>query len=333
VPDYSLGATASEESQCQMIRFFVTRGHDYTLRPVRKRLPVKAVSYDHLFRSPRLPSGTYIFADIDRLSFWDLELAAHAFLEMQRAGVRVLNNPARVKTRYALLRALHNAGLNDFNIYRADELPDLIRYPVFLRKAQSHTSPLTDLLHDRRALDVEIEKAVAAGTPLELMVVTEFAAEPVREGLYRKLSAFRIGDEIIPHLSVHDTNWLVKYGQHGIAGEDWYQDELDVLKRNPHREHLQKVFEIAGIQYGRADFGIYKGRVQVYEINTNPALHEPGAHPSSTRVESMRLCWTSYLDSLRRLDIANGRSVRLSNGTLQRHRLWSNLFVRSRKIG
>src|SRR5579862_8957769 len=117
-----------------MIKFITTRGHNYTLRPVRKTIgssKLSLMSYDDLFRSRRLPSGTYIFSDIDRLSFWDLELAAHAHHEMRNSGTRVLNDPAKVKTRYALLRALHKAGLNDFNIYRADELTDSIRYPVF----------------------------------------------------------------------------------------------------------------------------------------------------------------------------------------------------------
>ncbi|HEU0049167.1 MAG TPA: hypothetical protein VFQ43_16365, partial [Nitrososphaera sp.] len=66
------------------------------------------MTYDQLLRSRWLRQATYVFADIDRLSFWDLELAAHAYLEMERLGLRVLNNPAKVKTRYALLCALHS---------------------------------------------------------------------------------------------------------------------------------------------------------------------------------------------------------------------------------
>jgi len=39
-----------------------------------------------------------------------------------------------VKTRYPLLRALHSAGLNDFNVYRVAELTGVVRFPVFVRK-------------------------------------------------------------------------------------------------------------------------------------------------------------------------------------------------------
>jgi hypothetical protein len=94
-------------------------------------------------------------------------------------------------------------------------------------------------------------------------------------------------------------------------------------------EHLKKAFEIAGIEYGRADFGICKGRVQINEINTNPVVARPSPHPFAIRQESMRLCWEKYLEALRALDNGGGWPVRLPNGTLGR--AWMNLFVRTRK--
>src|SRR5439155_8210294 len=109
--------------------------------------------------------------------------------------------------------------------------------------------------------------------------------------------AFRVGDVIVPEISVHDNVWLAKYGQLGIAGEDLYRDELKLLQTNPFAEHLKKAFEIAGIEYGRADFGIYKGRDQIYEINTNPMINEPIPHPSDARRESTRICWENYLSA------------------------------------
>jgi hypothetical protein len=316
-----------------MIRFLVSRGHGYTHECLCKTPHAPSTSlmtYDQLLRSRWLRRATYVFADIDRLSFWDLELAAHAYLELKRLGLLVLNNPAKVKTRYALLRAFHRAGLNDFNIYRADEINASIRFPVFLRKSQLHHGALTDLLHSTTELENAITAAVGAGTPLENLVVVEFAAEPVRPGLYRKLAAFRIGDAIVPTISAHDTVWVAKYGQLGIAGEALYRDERELLKTNPFAELLKKAFEIAGIEYGRADFGIYKGRVQVYEINTNPMIDPPIPHPFAARRESNRLCWDRYLEALRALDSGDGWPVRLRNGTVQRHRVRMNLFVRTR---
>ena len=88
---------------------------------------------------------------------------ARAIAESQQIPLRFLEQQ---------LGALHKAGLNDFNIHRADDLSDAIRYPVFVRKAQSHTAPVTGLLKDRHELEREIENAVNAGTPRELLVVT-----------------------------------------------------------------------------------------------------------------------------------------------------------------
>lgn len=326
------------EEQCttaNMIRFLLTRGHSYTLKKVKRSRTAPRITithYDRIFRARWLRRGTYVFTDVDRLSFWDLELAAQTFLQLKAAGLKVWNNPARVKTRYPLLRALHEAGLNDFNVYRAAEDFSRARFPVFVRKLQNHREPLSDLLYTHSEARQVIDAAVAAGTPMENLIVIEYAAEPVRDGLFRKLSAFRIGDRIVPHISVHDTSWLVKYGQHGIGTEDIYREELELLKANPFADQLRRVFDIAEIEYGRADFGIYRGRIQIYEINTNPHVAAPGAHPSPIRRESMRLIWNLYLEALRAIDSPGGFPVWIPNGKLQKFRAWKNLVVRTRKV-
>jgi hypothetical protein len=318
-----------------MIRFLQSRGHSYTVKSVRKSRsapPVNVLNYDALIRSLRLPCATYIFTDLDRLGFWDLEHTSHLYLQMKSAGLRVLNNPATARSRYPLLRALRAAGLNDFNAYRADEIDSIEHYPVFVRKIHGHREPLSELLSTPQELQKTMDSAIAEGTPRENLLVIEFAAEPVRPGVYRKLSAFRIGDAIIPHISVHDTVWLVKYGRKFDNIEDLYQEELAMLQNNPHAEHLKKVFDIAGIEYGRADFGFYRGRIQVYEINTNPHVAPAGAHPSATRIASMNLSWEKYLAGLRAIDFTGGGAVSLGNGALQQHRPWKNLFARTRKV-
>jgi hypothetical protein len=318
-----------------MIRFFLTRGHSYTLKKVRRARKAPAVSlmnYDALLRARWLRRATCVFTDVDRLGSWDLELASQAYLQLKLAGVTVLNNPATVKTRYPLLRALHPAGLNDFNAYRVAELDGAVRFPVFLRKIYGHREPLSDLLQTRGLLDQTIAAAVNARTPVENLLIVEFAAEPVREGLYRKLAAFRIGDAIVPHSSVHDTHWLVKYGKLGIAGEELYREELESLQTNPFAEHLKKVFDLANIEYGRADFGFYRGRIQIYEINTNPYVAPGEPHPSPVREQSVCVGWEKYLSALRAIDSGGGWPVRLANGKLQRHRPWKNLLTRTRKV-
>ena len=318
-----------------MIRFLHSRGHSYTVKDVKTAPNAPAISclnYDALIRARSLRGGTYIFTDVDRLGFWDLEHASHLYLQMKSAGLRVLNNPATVRTRYPLLRALRAAGLNNFNAYRVDEMDSVERYPVFVRKIHGHREPLSELLQTRQDLQKTVESAIAAGTPRENLLVVEFAAEPLRPGLFRKMSAFRIGDAIVPHISVHDTVWLVKYGRKFDNIEDLYQEELSLLQTNPYSDHLKKVFDVAGIEYGRADFGFFRGRIQVYEINTNPHVAPPCEHPSATRVQSMNLSWQNYLSALRAVDSPGGSTARLGNGTLQQHRPWKNLLVRTRKV-
>ena len=318
-----------------MIRFLHSRGHSYTVKDVKTAPNAPAISclnYDSLIRARSLRGGTYIFTDVDRLGFWDLEHASHLYLQMKSAGLRVLNNPATVRTRYPLLRALRAAGLNNFNAYRVDEMDSVERYPVFVRKIHGHREPLSELLQTRQDLQKTVESAIAAGTPRENLLVVEFAAEPLRPGLFRKMSAFRIGDAIVPHISVHDTVWLVKYGRKFDNIEDLYREELGLLQRNPYSDHLKKVFDIAGIEYGRADFGFFHGRIQVYEINTNPHVAPPCEHPSATRVQSMNLSWQNYLSALRAVDSPGGSTARLGNGTLQQHRPWKNFLARTRKV-
>jgi len=318
-----------------MIRFLHTRAHDYTLKQVRessKATAIRCMEYDALIRAWSLPGGTYVFTDVDRLGFWDLEHVSHLYVQMKSAGLRVLNNPAVVRTRYPLLRALRAAGLNDFNAYRVDEIDEVEHYPVFVRKIHGHRAPLSELLSTREELLKAINAVIAAGTPRENVLVVEFAAEPLRPGVFRKMSAFRIGDAIVPHISVHDTVWLVKYGRKFDNIEDLYQQEFEMLQSNPYAEHLKKVFDIAGIEYGRADFGLYRGRIQVFEINTNPHVSPPCQHPSPSRVKSMKLAWESFLATLSTIDSANSASIRLGNGSLQKYRPWKNLFVRTRKV-
>jgi hypothetical protein len=64
----------------------------------------------------------------------------------------------------------------------------------------------------------------------------------------------------------------VKYGKPGIATPELYEEEYDFIATNPFAEALRPVFDIAGVDYGRVDFGLVAGRPQIYEINTNPDI-------------------------------------------------------------
>jgi hypothetical protein len=302
-----------------VIIFLVSAAHGYTLKNVIEssaEVRVQATTYPHLLRARRLPRATYVFTDVDRLSPPALRAAADAYRRMRDAGLRVLNDPARMPSRLGLLRSLHAAGINRFNAYRAEEYATPQRWPVFLRCEGAHEAPRSDLLPDKASLTRAIDDAVAAGVPLTSLLVIEYAAEPIRPGLFRKLACFQMGAASFAHHCVHDTQWAVKYGQKGIAGEELYADELRILRDNPFGEKLSAVFRGAGIEYGRADFGLVGGEPQIYEINSNPDVKFPGdeKHPSPSRRESNRVFRANYLAALKTIDTAADPADRLRAG-------------------
>ena len=310
-----------------MIRFLVTRGHAKTLKRIRRdpRAPrIEVLEYDRVFAARRLSRALTVFVDHDRLSDFDLELAARVHRLLAAAGVPVWNEPARVRTRFALLRALHEAGVNDFNVYRVDEGLKPARYPVFLRREAGHGQPLSGLLPDADALGPAVEVALAQGVPESSLLIIEYAAEPMEPGLFRKLAVSRIGPRLLPQACVHDDHWLVKYGKMGIGTPAHYADERRILRDNPYAEAALRAFEIAGIEYGRADFGLVRGRVQIYEINTNPTLRRGLPHPDPQRSENLAHIWNEHVDALRALDPGplSGTPVVLDDAQLRRHQGW-----------
>ena len=70
--------------------------------------------------------------------------------------------------------------------------------------------------------------------------------------------------------------WLVKDQKHeprlhehpGYRG--FLEAECDFVANGRFRDVLRRAFELARVDYGRADFAIVGGRPQIYEINTNP---------------------------------------------------------------
>ena len=301
-----------------MICFLTTTGYDFTLKSLRNdpgAPPISTLTYRRALKKSALPEATYVFTDIDRLNARDLIAAASLFRRLQQEGRRVLNDPARVQVRFPLLRALYRSGINPFNVYSVEEEDKPERFPVFLRLSSGHDAPLSDLIFDQDALERAIAAAVSFGFPRHALMVVEYAAEPIRPGLFRKLSVFRIGDEFIPHVCVHDTSWMVKLGRAGVAGQDLYEEELKFMQENTFADRLKPVFAIADIDYGRADFGLVGGRICVYEINTNPQVNPITTHPFAPRIESGRLWWEGFKAALHRLDAESQREAAAPKAT------------------
>ncbi|HET6619904.1 MAG TPA: hypothetical protein VFG64_08180 [Dongiaceae bacterium] len=321
-----------------MLRFVTTRSHQYTMRALRPALGRSRIAvwhYDRLFRQRGLPGGTWIFTDHERLDPYELRLAAEIARLLRAAGIRVLNNPARVRCRVDLLRALHRAGINSFSAWRADEAPRPDRFPVFVRAESDHLLPHSGLLHSQQELDAALEDLKARGEPLRGLAVITYEAEQIRAGMWRKYSTFRVGGQVFTHHTVVDYQWVVKMGdlkrlRKEPALAELTAEEHGFVRDNPHADVLMRAFEVAGIEFGRADFGLVGGRPQIYEINTNPmlGLTDRGAMP--LREETLRIGKQRLLSAVGALVQPDEGRVRLDSPELAPHQGWRGWLVRSR---
>lgn len=289
-----------------MIYIVTSAEHGYTHDCIGKEPdapPVQLKTYADVAVGASAPPGTYVLTDFDRLATSQLVTAAGFARWHRRRGGRVLNNPARVLSRSGLLRILKRKGVNMFDAYRVEECLKPKRWPVFLRSEGNHAPPVSHLLGTQQELTDAIQRAIDFGVPLTTLLIVEYAAEPVRPGLFRKLSVFRIGEQLLGYTCVHDDQWVVKQGKPGIAPLELYEEEYRFVRDNPFAEAVRPAFELAGIDYGRVDFGIVDGRPQIYEINTNPELKlRPPPSTIARRDESNALFRRNYLEALRAID-------------------------------
>jgi hypothetical protein len=295
-----------------MIVFLVTRGSAFTLKKLRATATdfrVVLMRYDEIFKAKALPRGTYVFTGVDRLAMWELRVAAAIYRHLKAHGARVLNDPARVLSRHGLLRRLRLAGINNFDAYRVEDCVQPRRWPVFLRAEGVHDGPFNPLLHDQQQLKTAIDQAVERGIPMSVLLITEYLAKPVQLGLFRRLAVYRIGDRSVADTCVHGVQWRARIDKDGIAPKELYEDELRIVRLNPHRAVIGKAFEIAGVDYGRADFGLVDGVPQIYEINTSPHLELLGDSPSPFRSESRRMCNANLMAALASIDTADDGST------------------------
>lgn len=275
-----------------MIHYVCTQRHSYTLGLFLAHYAggiaehVRLLDYPSFFRLGRLQGGVVILTDFDRLSPETIERAGRyrEFLTRPGSPVAVLNDPGATLQRFDLLRRLHDSGLNDFNVYRTDEPRPGIRFPVFIRHERGHGRILSDLLETEAELEARLREIAAdpeTRGATDLMIV-EFANKPFADGYYRKYGAFRVGETIYPQHCFIRKTWMIRglppvseITEEGLAENDRF------LNENPDAEQLRKVFDFAGIGYGRIDYCLIDGKVQVFEINTNPTVMNERPDPAS----------------------------------------------------
>ena len=292
-----------------MIYYLVTRSHAYTLsdylgswgKEIAAR--VRIVPYGALPANLDLPAGTYVFSDIERLGPAPLPIAISLADQLVAAGLRVVNHPGRSLGRYALLRRMHDEGKNSFRAFRATEIDRGLRYPVFVREEAEHTGNLSSLVRDEADLRrVLLVLRMEGFDPANLLVV-EFCETADESGLYRKYASFRVGDRI--------------FHRHILFSKSWVQKDLDLLepshivenracwRDNPHRSDILRAFELADIEYGRIDYGMRDGAMEVWEINTNPIVARPPEQYAPARHAFTQMFADVFNEALLSIDSEN----------------------------
>lgn len=320
-----------------MINFVTTRSHGYTVRHLVRQLGnARRWSYERLLPKKRLRAGTWIFTDHERLSDFEIALAAKLANKLEQGGARVFNHPARVRGRYELLKALHEEGINRFCAWRCESRPKPTSFPVFIRNEFDHLSSDLELIADQNSLDIRLAQMMEQGVPLAGKLVIEYAGQEVSPGVWQRFSTYRVGDRLIAHHNVVDFRWVAKDVEdegrlltHPML-PTFIESERRFVAGNLHEDVLRRAFDLAGIDYGRADFSLLDGRPQIFEINTNPAHASHRTLYKETfpaRVATQRLAEERLYDALRAADLPNGPLIALDDPALRRQQAFRRLFL------
>ncbi len=264
-----------------MIFYLTKREHQYTWRhcleypnattATRRELlrRVRLLPYERLFRMQSLLTGSYVFADLERLGVEETERSALVWNVLKESGhgIRLFNHPVRSMRRFELLRYLYDCEINDFDVYRLTDVARPRRFPVFIRGEDDHKGSITSLLHSLEDLNREIENLISQGKSRDNKIVAEYCDCSDGNGIHHKYSSLFADSRILHTSLAHSRNWIVKGTPEGA--------KVAVGIATPCESRLREIFELARIDYGRIDYAIVKGRLQVFEINTNPDIWLP----------------------------------------------------------
>lgn len=280
-----------------MLSFFITERYMFTLQDWLQEYArmynysAALIPYTSMLNSK--PEGSFVFTDIERIHSKPtlLQKAINYSNYLEEKGLKVFNKPSKAKNRYDLQACLNNS----FKTYRLNDDLTHIRFPVFVRREYDHKL-FSHLIYDKQSLNEVLARFEKLGTsPL----IIEFIDVKDEEGVYRKYSAYNIAGRIIPRHLFFSKFWLQK--EPDILSEDYIREELDYVKNNPHKNELLRIFNTACINYGRIDYGFYKGQLQVWEINTNPHLRLQPKSGCPQRADTFEITADAINQSFREL--------------------------------
>ncbi|QOI96665.1 MAG: hypothetical protein HRU69_03800 [Flammeovirgaceae bacterium] len=308
-----------------MIYFLVTTRNSFPIRNfLRSRGKIFAdririIPWEQIGQLRDLRAGSFIFSDIDFLNGEQREVAKQIYNQLysRYPHLRLLNNPEKVLLRYDLLKRMAASGVNSFDVTRADGPLGYLRYPVFIREADRHTGPLTTLLYSTDEIKHELRKLNLLGYRTNQLLIIEYLDVADDNGIYSKYSAFVLGDRVMPRYLNFSRSWKVK--SMVDANDDLMRSrraEVETyMQTNPHEAWLKTIFAQAGITYGRADYALVNGKLQLWEINLNPAFVRPPRKITKDHQQQRMMrdsFYNRFLDALEKVDVNEPEKIQLT---------------------
>lgn len=278
-----------------MIYFVAPKGETWELEDYLKAYGqglagrVGVLTWEQIVERRQLRLGTYVFLAIDQMTPTEKDLAAQCWQKLLQAGpdVVLINHPSEVLRRYDLLETCFRRKRNAFRVRRAADFLKCEKFPVFLRISDDHNAALSGLLRTRKELARAVAKSLYRGYRLRDLIVVEYCDTADETGMFRKYSAFIVGDRILPHTLMHSHDWITK-SQGRVIDAGTAGEEIEFVRSDEHLIWLRETFALAKIRYGRIDYGMLGGEPQVWEINTNPCIMRTACAPQLT-AEQWRL--------------------------------------------
>lgn len=247
-----------------------------------------SLSYEKVLTRRDLPRGGWIFSDIELLSPAQRADAIELknWLQSSQTAIWILNDPALTLRRTELHHALARENINAFDSFalplKSEGEP---RYPLILRHADSHGGTVI-WVKNRAQLDEKCAELCARGADLTQWIATEFCDCSDSDGVFHKASAFCIAGRIVPRHLFFSRHWMVKYAD--LLDPVYRARENEFLATNPQRAALERIFKLAQVDFGRIDYSVLDGQIQVWEINTNPMVLRPGYAFTGSRAATHR---------------------------------------------
>lgn len=248
---------------------------------------IRFIDVDRIANGERVDAKTWIFVGLDEATDAKSRsqlLAVEA--KLRNENQRVFNLPSRVLGRFEMLKRLREMGINTYNVHDADPTQMVSwRFPVFVRPRYEHerTSILLQCPADAERLFAQ-HPQLAGPASMVAEYVDTVEKGGVHDGIFRKYSVQRIGDRYIARHVIFSRNWITKTSDlfdQAFANED--AAFVGLKYALPPAPEVVMAFETAGIEYGRIDYGMHKGKPQIWEINVNPVVV-----PRLGRINSLR---------------------------------------------